>query len=99
VEIVIISLLAGCLLGASNIISEKWIGHLDQIVMAIVFVLLIAVGIGIGSNRELIGHLTLLGYKAMVIAGLSTIGSVLALWFAVLKVDFFQHHKKEEGQV
>ena len=39
-EIVIISLLAGCLLGASNIITEKWIGHLDKIVMAIVFVIL-----------------------------------------------------------
>lgn len=97
-EIVIISLLAGCLLGASNLVNERWIGHLDKIVMIIVFILLISVGIGIGSNQELITNLTLLGWKAMVIAALSTAGSVFALWFLVSRADFLQNHTIEEKQ-
>ncbi|GMB01168.1 LysO family transporter [Pelosinus sp. IPA-1] len=98
-EIVIISLLAGCLLGASNMITERWIGHLDKIVMIIVFILLIAVGIGIGSNQELITNLTILGWKALVIAALSTVGSIFALWFLVSKANFLQNHVTKEKQL
>jgi hypothetical protein len=87
-ELVIISLLAGCFLGASNLIAEKWIVYLDKIVMGIVFILLIAVGLGIGSNQELIANLTVLGWKALVIAALSTGGSVLALCLIVSRFDF-----------
>lgn len=97
-EVVIISLLAGCLLGASNLISETWIGRLDRIVMMTVFILLIAVGLGIGSNQELIANLAVLGWKAMVIAALSTVGSVLALWLVASKCNLLQSDKlKEEG--
>ncbi|WP_378952859.1 LysO family transporter [Pelosinus sp. sgz500959] len=97
-EIVIMSLLAGCLLGVSNIMTERWIGHLDKIIMVVLFILLIAVGIGIGNNQELINNLTLLGWKAMVIAILSTVGSVLTLWFVVSRVDFLKNNKIEEKQ-
>lgn len=88
-ELVIICLLAGCFLGASNWIAEKWIAYLDKMVMGIVFMLLIAVGLGIGSNQELIANLMVLGWKALVIAALSTAGSIVALWLAVAKFDFF----------
>ncbi|MDF2633480.1 MAG: protein of unknown function rane [Pelosinus sp.] len=93
------SLLAGCLLGASNLIKEAWVGYLDRIVMMIVFILLIAVGIGIGSNQELIANLTVLGWKAMVIAALSTVGSILALWLVASKCDFLESDKIKEEEL
>jgi uncharacterized membrane protein YbjE (DUF340 family) len=96
VEVVIISLLAGCLLGASNLISKAWLVQLDRIVMMTVFILLIAVGLGIGSNQELIANLAVLGWKAMVIAALSTAGSILALWLVASKCDLLQSDKIEE---
>jgi uncharacterized membrane protein YczE len=98
-ELVMISLLAGCFLGASNLIAEKWIAYLDKIVMGIVFILLIAVGLGIGSNQELIANLTVLGWKALVIAALSTGGSVIALWLAVSKFNFLASDPLKERQL
>jgi uncharacterized membrane protein YczE len=98
VELIMISLLAGCFLGASNLITKKWIAYLDRIVMGIVFILLIAVGLGIGSNQELIANLTVLGGKALVIAALSTAGSILALWLAASRFEFLSSDPLKEKQ-
>lgn len=89
-EIIIISLLVGCGLGVSNLVSEKWLGYVDQVVMLLVFVILIGVGVQIGSNHELIANLPVMGWKALVIAGLSTGGSILAVWLVVIKFDLSQ---------
>lgn len=98
-ELIVISLLAGCLLGVSNRIDKRWIGHLDKVVFLVVFILLTVVGVGIGSNREIVANLTLLGWKAMVIAALSTIGSVVVLWALVSKSSFLHGNKVKEEQV
>lgn len=95
-EIIIISLVMGCLLGASSLLSARWMAYLDQAVMILVFVILIGVGVQIGSNHELIANLPILGWQALVIAGLSTGGSILAVWLVVKKIDLSPAEKAEE---
>lgn len=98
-EIIIISLLAGCGLGASNWLAERWLGYLDRMVMLLVFVILIGVGIQIGSNHELVANLTTLGWQALVISALSTGGSIVVLWLVVLKFDFLTAVQSKEKQL
>jgi len=40
-----------------------------------------------------------LGWKAMVIAALSTVGSILALWLVASKCDFLESDKIKEEEL
>lgn len=78
--LIVISLLTGAALGMAKLIPESWLRHLDKSITITLFAMLFALGAQIGSNSELVANLPVLGWRALVIAGLSIIGSVLSLW-------------------
>jgi len=83
--LILLSLVAGIILGAANIIADSWFKHLDKGITITLFVMLVALGAQIGINAELLANLPLLGWRAAVIAVLSIGGSVGALWLVACR--------------
>lgn len=78
--LILLSLVAGIIIGVINIFPASWFKHLDKSITVTLFVMLAALGAQIGSNAELVANLPVLGWRAAVIAVLSIAGSVGALW-------------------
>lgn len=79
-ELIIIALIAGIGLGLSGLVPSCFSARLDKIITVTLFIMLFALGAQIGSNQDLLGNLTVLGGRAVVIAGFSVAGSLLLLW-------------------
>lgn len=82
-DLIVIALVAGVIIGASGFIPAAALKHVDKLTTITLFIMLAALGAQIGSNNELLGNLAALGWRALVIALLSVAGSVTVLWLAV----------------
>ncbi|MDD4601901.1 hypothetical protein SDC9_04005 [bioreactor metagenome] len=82
--LIVVSLLAGVVLGAANVVPGSWLRHLDKSVTITLFIMLLALGAQIGSNGELVANLPALGGQALIISAFSIIGSVLVLWLLAM---------------
>lgn len=74
-------LLSGITIGA--LLRKHPVSILPKIIMVLVWVLLFSIGVEVGSDPRIIGHLHDLGLEALVLtlAGLAgSIGTASALW-------------------
>lgn len=72
---VMAAILAGILLG-HWVIPDSITGYLDNITTAALCLMLLGVGIDIGSRRETWGKLWRMGYKVLLVPALVAVGSL-----------------------
>ena len=80
------ALVAGGLLGWFNLLPAQiydWTGKITVFGLA---VLLFSMGVGIGSNEQILKHLDTLGLKALAISFFSVLGSILVTWYLQKKI-------------
>lgn len=92
--LVLVSLLLGCFIGWLGWVPNQWFRYLDRGIMWMLFAMLLSLGAQIGSNRELLEQLSLLGGRAFVISAFSVAGSVVAVW---LVSRYIGANRKEEA--
>jgi hypothetical protein len=80
--LIIVSLVIGIAIGFFSILPTKGLQQLDRITTVALFLMLLALGAKIGSNREILTNLGVLGGQAFVIAMFCIAGSIGALWLA-----------------
>jgi uncharacterized membrane protein YbjE (DUF340 family) len=78
--LIILSLTAGCIVGASGMVPAACFRHLSKMITIVLICMLAALGAQIGNNAELLTNLPVLGWRALLIAVCSVAGSVTALW-------------------
>lgn len=71
----------GILVGCSDILPKKIYNSTNKITIVGLVVLLFSMGLGIGSNGEILSNLDKLGLKAFLLATGSITGSVFLVWF------------------
>lgn len=76
---IIIALLLGLIIGWLDILPKNLPSWTDKGMILGLILLLFVMGLGIGSNQEILRSLNTLGLKAFLIAGASIFGSVLAV--------------------
>ena len=69
-----------------------WLQKLGKPNFYVILLLLFLLGANVGNNQTIVNNLLALGSQALLIAALSTLGSVLAAW-GVWKL-FFKKEKK-----
>lgn len=69
-----------------------WLQKLGKPIFYVILLLLFLLGANVGNNQTIVNNLLALGSQALLIAALSTFGSVLAAW-GVWKL-FFKKEKK-----
>lgn len=69
-----------------------WLQKLGKPIYYVILLLLFLLGANVGNNQTIVNNLLALGSQALLIAALSTLGSVLAAW-GVWKL-FFKKGKK-----
>ena len=69
-----------------------WLQKLGKPIFYVILLLLFLLGANVGNNQTIVNNLLALGSQALLIAALSTLGSVLAAW-GVWKL-FFKKEKK-----
>ena len=70
----------------------SWLQKLGKPIFYVILLLLFLLGANVGNNQTIVNNLLALGSQALLIAALSTLGSVLAAW-GVWKL-FFKKEKK-----
>ena len=73
------SLLLGVIIGAAAKLPRPVEDRLGLLLNATLFLMLAALGAQVGANRELLQELPKIGWRALLLAVLSIIGSVAAL--------------------
>lgn len=96
-EIIIVTLLLGVGVGLLNILPQKMYPYIEKSMTIILFLMLMALGIEIGANKELLMSLPTLGFKALIIAAFSVLGSILFLAVAVKKLGLDIATNKENA--
>ncbi len=84
--ILILSIVTGISIG--YLLRHKGLKAMDRIVTVWICILLFLIGIEVGGNEQLLKHLHLLGYKALVVAIATTMGAILMsalLWCFIRK--------------
>jgi len=76
----ILSLAFGFLLGWRDILPSRFDEEGSRVTSASLVILLFLMGATIGSNREIISQLALLGWNAFCISALSVLGSIASTW-------------------
>lgn len=89
------SLIIGMIIGFSGLIHKEIIPYLSKVTTIALFIMLAILGAQIGCNNELLHNLTLLGGRALLIAFLSIVGSVAAVWL-VMRL-FLSNSKGEQA--
>lgn len=82
---ILVSLFAGTALSLLKIIPEKFMKYNLRIQQIGVIILLFSMGASIGSNKELLGNLKMMGIKAATFAVLTTAFSVLLTYLFTRK--------------
>lgn len=73
------SLVLGILMGAAVKLPRLFEDRLSFMLNAILFIMLAALGAQVGANRDLLQELPKIGWRALLLAILTIIGSVAAL--------------------
>lgn len=75
---IIITILAGMALGF--LLRRRKPGAISRVITVLIWVLLMLLGMEVGSNRMIITRLCTVGAEAVVLAVAATAGSVMAAW-------------------
>lgn len=94
-ELIIIALIAGIGLGLSGLVPGCFSARLDKLITVTLFIMLFALGAQIGCNQDLLSNLTVLGGRAIVIAGFSVAGSLVMLWL-IARLFCLEAEQQEE---
>lgn len=78
--------------GHFNILPENFYNLANKITMFGLIVLLFSMGLGIGSNSDLLNNLDTLGLQAFLLALGSVLGSIIVTWY--LQKWIFRGDKK-----
>lgn len=92
--IIIVSLLAGVVIGLVGIIPKRYMKFNSRFQQAGVILLLFSMGASIGSNRELILKLKNIGLKSITFALLACLFSILFTYLAASK--FLRQNREED---
>ena len=90
--IVLSFMLAGIIVG--YLLRSKKIRFFQGLIITLIWLLLFLLGLGIGSNNDVISQFGKLGLEAFIIATGGTLGSVLAAKFLWKKVERNKKDKK-----
>lgn len=78
--IIVLAFAAGVALGAARLIPSRVLPWVDRWTTASILILLVAMGAKIGSDREILSNLGLLGGQAAILAAAAIAGSVALVW-------------------
>ncbi|SMB86373.1 Membrane protein of unknown function [Desulfonispora thiosulfatigenes DSM 11270] len=86
------ALILGMLVGWFKLFSYISKESIDKIIVTGLILMLFAMGLGIGSNPDIVNNLSTLGVKAFFISFASIAGSVFVLW--ILQGKILEGEKK-----
>lgn len=69
----------------------------ERLSMVTVYLLLFLLGISVGSNREIINNLPVLGFKALLLSVGALLGTLVLAWL-VVRVFFREQVQGERGK-
>lgn len=72
-----------------------WLRRSERVIPALIFMLVLVLGISIGSNDLIISNIVDFGLQAAVIASFATVGSLLVSWLVYR--SFFKNGKEGNG--
>jgi len=79
--IILASLVLGIVIGIIKIIPDRFMKYNSRFQQIGVILLLFSMGASIGANKELIVNIKSMGVKAITFAVITTISSILAVYF------------------
>lgn len=79
--IIIFSLILGISIGYFDILPLRYMKYTKQLTLIGLFLLLFTMGVGIGTDSQVINNLDELGLKAIVLAIGSVLGSLVFILF------------------
>lgn len=68
-------LLAGYLLR-----NQSFVRHTGKLISVTIFLLLFLLGIAVGTNRQIVDNLSVLGVQALALSAAAVLGSVICAW-------------------
>lgn len=77
---VLICILLGIIIGAKGLLPEKAVKINSRLQNVFLFAMMFFMGLGIGSNGEIINNFSAIGFKALMFAVFCGGGSVLAVY-------------------
>ncbi|MDA3890142.1 MAG: LysO family transporter [Salinivirgaceae bacterium] len=83
---VILIMLAGIVLGYFLRSKPQLIKVLNKSTIWVIFILLLFMGVSVGSNSEVVNNLDTIGLRGLQLAIVTILGSVLLSWVAYLWV-------------
>ncbi|NSW75202.1 MAG: LysO family transporter [Candidatus Atribacteria bacterium] len=93
--LIVIALFLGFLLGTIKYVPRKIVNLRNALINGGVLLLVFGMGINIGANSQITRNLKAIGFRALVLALLSSLGGMLG---AFLMERYFQKAMKEESQ-
>ena len=74
------SMILGVAIGYFRLLPKQLTAKINHGMFVFLILMVIALGVKLGSDKDILGKLGSLGWQALVLALLSMIGSSLALW-------------------
>lgn len=93
--LIVIALLFGFLLGTIKCVPPKIVSLRNAFINGGVLLLVFGMGISIGVNPQITRNLKVIGFRALILALLSSLGGMLG---AFLMERYFQKAMKEESK-
>ena len=91
---VVISIMLGAIVPGYIIRHMKILQHINKLITATIAILLLTLGIGVGSNQTIIDNLSTLGMQAVLLATMGVLGSSIT---AVATYHWFFKPKKKRN--
>lgn len=87
-------LVSGILLG--RLLRNKNMKFLPKVITVIIWTLLFSLGVGVGSNPEVMSNLGSLGVLALLIAIFAVAGSIFTTWLLWVYIKKYNRGKEDE---
>jgi uncharacterized membrane protein YbjE (DUF340 family) len=72
----------------SGYLFRKWkFTYINKIIITLVWLLLFLLGVEVGLNDNVVNQFANLGFEALIIAVVSTLGSILGAWILWRKIN------------
>ncbi|GAB6137109.1 LysO family transporter [Halanaerobaculum tunisiense] len=78
-EVIILALGAGLLIGYFELLPQAVLKLTDQLVLGGLFLLLFTMGLQIGADQQIVTNLNHLGLQAFILASGAVVGSILVI--------------------
>lgn len=93
---ILVTLIVGFFIGRFGLIPERFRGYTHWITMGGLIFLLISMGAGLSSNRDVLTKVSQLGLQAFALAVASIAGSVFCVW--ILQKTLFRRERDGDLQ-